>query len=176
MITMKPLTLTDIIEPDLNVLFCGLNPGLASAAGGFHFMSKSTRFWKALHLAGFTIEQIKPQDDRTLLDYGCGLTSAVARATVSASELGKNEFLQSSKVLEKKVSEYKPRYIAFLGKAAYSEISGQKNLEWGLQEKDFAGAKVWILPNPSGLNFAFSLADLVEYYGDLYAAVLRDKA
>ncbi len=164
---MKKQTLPDIIAPNLKVLFCGLNPGLGSAINGHHFMNKSNRFWKVLHLSGFTEEMIEAKNDRHLLNYGCGITTAVARATTKASDLSKGEFRKEAKVLEKKILENRPAVIAFLGKAAYSEISSSKEINWGLQDEKFGGAKVWVLPNPSGLNRNFSLEALVENYSQL---------
>lgn len=161
---MKKQTLPDILAPDLKVIFCGLNPGLGSATKGHHFMNKSNRFWKVLQLSGFTHDIIEAENDRDLLKYGCGITSAVARATTKASELSKGEFKKDAKLLEKKILKNNPQFIAFLGKAAYAEISGKKNLDWGLQDETFGGAKVWVLPNPSGLNRNFSLQALVKNY------------
>jgi TDG/mug DNA glycosylase family protein len=164
---MKKHTLPDILAPKLKVVFCGLNPGLGSAMKGHHFMNKSNRFWKALHLSGFTKEILEAENDRDLLDYKCGLTSAVSRATIKASELSKGDFKEEAKILEKKILKYKPAFIAFLGKAAYLEISGKKKIEWGLQYEEFGGSKVWVLPNPSGLNRNFSLDELVRFYSEL---------
>jgi TDG/mug DNA glycosylase family protein len=164
---MSTQLLPDILSKDLKIVFCGLNPGLTSAEGGHHFMNRSNRFWKVLHLSGLTPDQIAPENDRTILDYGYGLTTAVARPTISAVELSKSEFGSASLSLEKKILHYHPQYIAFLGKAAYAEISGIKNLQWGPQDSLFAGSKVWILPNPSGLNRNFDLQELIKTYGAL---------
>ncbi|ASW73509.1 formamidopyrimidine-DNA glycosylase [Chryseobacterium piperi] len=163
--------LIDIIAKDLNVIFCGINPGLKSAGDGLHFSGRSNRFWKVLHQAGFTPHQIEPVNGSTILDFGYGLTTAVARATSRADELSKEEFDQSLETFKAKITEFKPQYIAFLGKAAYQAFSGKKQLVWGKQPEDFCGAKVWILPNPSGLNRGFTLDDLVSSYSELYAAI-----
>ena len=173
--TNSTAQLPDIIAPDLDVLFCGLNPGLGSAINGHHFMNKSNRFWKVLHLSGFTTEIIEAKNDRDLLKYGCGLTSAVARATTKASELSKGEFKKNVNLLEKKIMLNRPRFIAFLGKAAYAEISGKKKLDWGEQDEVFAGAKVWVLPNTSGLNRNFSLQELVESFSLLHKKMIKRK-
>jgi TDG/mug DNA glycosylase family protein len=167
--TIAPMqTLPDIIAKDLAVVFCGINPGLRSAVIGHHFSGRNNRFWRVIHLAGFTPEQIRAENDRTLLAHGCGLTTAVERPTVRADELSRHEFLAASAALGQKIERYGPRYIAFLGKAAYSTISGQRKVEWGPQPTAFAGAKAWVLPNPSGLNRAFNLDDLVQAYRQLY--------
>ncbi|MBF4516893.1 G/U mismatch-specific DNA glycosylase [Flavobacterium sp. ANB] len=165
--------LTDYITKDLTVLFCGINPGLKSAFDGHHFSGRSNRFWKVLHQAGFTPQQIEPENDFTILDFGYGLTTAVARPTVRADELSKDEFKDSIEIFKTKIKEFQPKYIAFLGKAAYVAFSGKKQISWGIQPEDFCGAKVWILPNPSGLNRGFPIADLVTHYAELYQAISK---
>jgi TDG/mug DNA glycosylase family protein len=165
------LHLPDLLRKDLDFVFCGLNPALSAARAGHHFSSGSNRFWRVLHLAGFTPHLIRAEDDRTILDYGCGLTAAVDRPTVSAAEVARHEFHQAGEELEKKIRRYRPRYLAFLGKPAFAAIFQQRIVEWGEQSMKFGGAKVWVLPNPSGLNRAFNLEALVSAYRDLRAAV-----
>jgi TDG/mug DNA glycosylase family protein len=167
--------LTDIITKNLNVLFCGINPGLKSAWDGHHFSGRSNRFWKVLHQSGFTPHQIEPTNDATILAFGYGLTTAVERATARADQLSKEEFADSIEMFKIKMAEYQPNYIAFLGKAAYMAFSGKKKLLWGLQTEDFCGAKVWILPNPSGLNRGFPLDQLVTSYSELYQFISQTK-
>jgi len=167
----QSIMLTDLITKDLTVIFCGINPGLKSAAEGHHFSGRSNRFWKVLHLAGFTPYEIQPVNDAAILDFGYGLTTAVERATARADKLLKDEFQQSLASFRKKMTYFRPAYIAFLGKPAYTAFSGKKEIQWGLQMEDFCGAKVWVLPNPSGLNRSFSLNDLVHYYKELYCAI-----
>ncbi len=164
--------LTDIIKEDLTVLFCGINPGLKSASDGHHFSGRSNRFWKVLHQAGFTPNQIEAINDIDILNLGYGLTTAVARATSRADQLSKEEFNDSIEIFRKKIKQFQPKYIAFLGKAAYKAFSGKKQITWGLQSEDFCGAKVWILPNPSGLNRGFTLSDLVTSYSELYKTII----
>ncbi|MEA9356256.1 G/U mismatch-specific DNA glycosylase [Bacteriovorax sp. PP10] len=170
---MKLFTLPDLIQPKLKIVFCGLNPGLGSAKKGHHFMNKSNRFWKVLHLAGFTDQILEAKNDIDLLNYGYGITSAVSRATKKASDLSKGEFQKEAKILEKKILKNRPVFIAFLGKAAYVEISGKREIDWGLQDEEFGGAKVWVLPNPSGLNRNFSLEALVKSYSQLRKKSLK---
>ncbi|MEY4580717.1 MAG: hypothetical protein RL701_5420 [Pseudomonadota bacterium] len=110
-----PELLPDIIGPSLSVLFCGINPGAQAAASGHHFVGRGNRFWKTLHLAGFTPHQIDPQYDRGLLDYGYGLTTVVGRATARADQVAKHEFVGAAAALEDKLQHYKPRCVAFLG-------------------------------------------------------------
>lgn len=162
--------LPDLIAEHLDVLFCGINPGLTAAATGHHFAGRNNRFWRVIHLAGFTPMEISPHDDRELLLYGCGLTAVVKRATASAEQLSRAEFIAAAAAFEQKVARYGPRFVAFLGKAAYSALSGQREVAWGLQPRRMQGANVWVLPNPSGRNLAFGLDALVDAYRPLYLA------
>ncbi|TPG36190.1 G/U mismatch-specific DNA glycosylase [Flavobacterium pectinovorum] len=166
--------LTDIISKNLKVIFCGINPGLKSAWDGHHFSGKSNRFWKVLHQSGFTPNQIEATNDTSILEFGYGLTTAVDRATARADQLSKEEFANSIEVFRNKMTEFQPKYIAFLGKAAYMAFSGKKKVLWGKQEEDFCGAKVWILPNPSGLNRGFTIDQLVSAYSELYLFISRN--
>jgi double-stranded uracil-DNA glycosylase len=161
----------DILAKDLVVMFCGLNPSIEAAATGHNFGSASNRFWRVLHLAGFTPHRIAAEDDRTLVQFSCGITAAVGRPTRSAGEVGRAEFRRSADAFERKVTHYRPHTIAFLGKAAYAAMTGLHDPEWGPQAATFGSARAWLLPNPSGLNRAFTLGRLVEHYGALLAGV-----
>ena len=167
------LRLPDLLRKDLDVVFCGINPALSAARAGHHFSSANNRFWRVLYLAGFTPHLILPEDDRTILQFGCGLTAAVERPTVGASELTSHEFREAAGELERKLLLYRPRYLAALGKPAFAAISRKGRVEWGQQFMRFGGADVWVLPNPSGLNRAFSLEELVSTYRDLRTASKR---
>jgi TDG/mug DNA glycosylase family protein len=162
-----PIGSYDVLDNGLVVVFCGLNPSTEAAATGPNFGSPSNRFWRTLNLAGFTPRRVAAEDDRALLRFGCGITAAVGRGTRSAAEVRRSEFAREAAVFERKVAHYGPHVIAFLGKAAYAAMSDRQSLEWGWQRETFGGATVWILPNPSGLNRAFSLDELVEHYGRL---------
>ncbi|MGE8432491.1 G/U mismatch-specific DNA glycosylase [Chryseobacterium joostei] len=163
--------LTDIITTNLSVIFCGINPGLKSSNDGHHFSGKSNRFWKVLHQSGFTPYEVEAVNDTSILDFGYGLTTAVARATSRADELSKEEFNDALESFTNKIMEFQPQYIAFLGKAAYKAFSKKKEIQWGQQREDFCGAKVWVLPNTSGLNRGFSLDQLVTYYKEFYQTI-----
>lgn len=163
--------LEDILAERLAVVFCGINPGMMAAAQGHHFAGRSNRFWRTLHLAGFTPQELRPEDDRTLLHYQCGLTAVVDRPTARADQLSQHEFAAAAASFEQKITRYAPRFVAFLGKAAYCALSGQRDVAWGRQPKAFGGAAVWVLPNPSGRNLAFTLDQLVNAYQHLRAAV-----
>lgn len=165
--------LPDIIEPGLSVLFCGINPGMRAAATGRHFDGRGNRFWRVLHRAGFTPEEFRPENDRELLQHGFGLTTVVSRATARADELSGVEIQAAAAQFELKIQRYAPRFVAFLGKMALAEMSGKRDIQWGLQSSKFGGARVWVLPNPSGLNRAFSLDALVSAYRELRIAARR---
>jgi double-stranded uracil-DNA glycosylase len=164
--------LPDILAKNLSVVFCGINPALNAVTSGKHFMSGTNRFWRVIHLSGFTPELIRPENDRSILKYGYGLTTAATRPTRSAGELSRDELARAGAGLERKLAAYKPRHIAFLGKMAYAAISKNAKLEWGLQPTLFARAPVWVLPNPSGLNRAFQLDALVAAYREMRVAVM----
>jgi TDG/mug DNA glycosylase family protein len=164
-------SLPDILEPGLSVVFCGINPGVLAASTCRHFAGRSNRFWRVVHLAGFSPEHLCPEDDRTLLQYGCGLTTAVSRPTARADELSQWEFKAAAAEFEQKIERYAPQYVAFLGKMALCAMSGKRDIHWGLQPAAFGGAGAWVLPNPSGLNRSFSLDALVTAYRELRLAV-----
>jgi double-stranded uracil-DNA glycosylase len=162
--------LPDIIAERLAVVFCGINPGMTAAVAGHHFAGRSNRFWRVIHLAGFTPEEIVPENDRTILQYGYGLTAVVDRPTARADQLSTQEFVAAAVHFEQKIARYAPCFVGFLGKAAYSVLSGQREIAWGAQPVTFGNAAVWVLPNPSGRNRAFSLDQLVGAYRQLYLA------
>ena len=168
--------LPDVITADLDVLFCGINPGLTAAAAGHHFVGRSNRFWRVLHRAGFTPEEIAPQNDRTLLYYGCGITAVVKRPTAGAHELSPEEFIAAAAGFRQKIARYRPRFVAFLGKPGYAGITGQRDIAWGRQPERMHDAVAWVLPNPSGRNRAFTLDRLVDAYRLLRGEVLRANA
>jgi len=163
--------LRDILAPDLRVVFCGINPGLTSAALGYHFVRRGNRFWRAIHLAGFTSEEIAPENGDLILTYKCGLTTAVERPTSRADELSRDEFQRAASGLSAKIAHYSPAYVAFLGKAAFSAIFARRLVTWGKQDVMLGGSKTWVLPNPSGLNRSFRLEQLVRAYTELRIAV-----
>jgi TDG/mug DNA glycosylase family protein len=162
--------LPDVIGPGLKVIFCGINPGARAAVAGHSFVGNGNRFWHAIHLAGFTPYQLAAEDDQSLIQFGYGLTTAVARPTRRADELTRQELADAIPDLEAKIARYAPDMIAFLGKAAFAAVCKLRNIAWGPQPDLFGGAKVWVVPNPSGLNRGFSLAQLVDAYRSLRMA------
>ena len=158
----KPLP--DVIAPDLDVLFCGINPSLVSAARGHHFARPGNRFWPALHLAGLTPRRLAPEEDRELLRYGLGVTNLVARPTRAAAELRADELRAGVSALGELVATYRPRVVAVLGITAWRVAFDRPRAVLGLQPERVGGAATWAAPNPSGLNAHFQVPDLAAFY------------
>lgn len=160
----------DVIATDLDVLFCGVNPSLYSAAVGHHFARPGNRFWPTLHLSGFTDRRLAPEEDRTLPDYDLGVTNLVARATASADELSKDELVRGRRALRRKVARHRPAFVAVLGVVAYRQAFARPRAQTGLQEEGLVDARVWVLPNPSGLNAHYQLPELAALFAALREA------
>jgi double-stranded uracil-DNA glycosylase len=167
-------TVPDVIAPGLRVLFCGINPGLYTAAVGHHFARPGNRFWPALHRAGFTPRLFAPSEEHELLSLGYGITNVVARATVAADELGTEEFVRGGRLLRAKVRKYGPRFLAVLGVGAYRAAFGRPKARTGRQEEKLEAATVWVLPNPSGLNANYRPDDLARLFRELRETVERE--
>ena len=160
-------TVRDVIAPRLRVLFCGINPGLYSGATGHHFARPGNRFWPTLHQAGFTPRLLDPGEEKELLAFGYGITNLVPRATATADELARGELVAGRRRLENKVKRYQPQVVAVLGIGAYRTAFARREAILGPQLEALANATVWVLPNPSGLNAHYQLADLVERFREL---------
>jgi double-stranded uracil-DNA glycosylase len=158
------MTVPDIIAPGLKILFCGINPGLYTAAIGHHFGRPGNRFWPALYAAGITPRLLSPHEEQELLQYGCGITNLVMRATTGADELSRKELAEGGKILEQKVQQYAPKVLAVLGVTAYRTAFGRPKAVTGPQTETIGGAGVWVLPNPSGLNAHYQIEDLARLY------------
>jgi len=162
-------TLRDVIAPGLRVLFCGINPGLYSTAIGHHFGRPGNRFWKTLHLSGFTPRLFAPSEDVTLLDLGIGITNLCRRTTASADELTADELERGGRELVAKVVRYRPRAVAILGIGAYRAAFRRPEASIGRQDAPTGEALTWVLPNPSGLNAHYRIEDLVHHFRMLRA-------
>ncbi|HEX6089583.1 MAG TPA: G/U mismatch-specific DNA glycosylase [Gemmatimonadales bacterium] len=160
---------SDLIVPGLTVLFCGINPGLYSAATGHHFARPGNRFWPAIHRSGFTPRQLAPWEEAQLLDAGCGITNLVPRTTAAASELSPAELRAGGRALERKLERYRPNWVAVLGIGAYRAAFGSPRAAVGRQPELLGGTSVWLLPSPSGLNANHQLPDLVAEFRRLRA-------
>ncbi|MGW8885345.1 G/U mismatch-specific DNA glycosylase [Streptomyces sp. NPDC055749] len=173
------LAARDRIVPDvavggLRVLFCGINPSLMTAATGFHFAHPGNRFWPVLHLSGFTPRRLKPSEQSELPGYGLGITNVVARATARADELSAAEFREGGQLLTARVEQLEPQWLAVVGVTAYRTAFGERHAQIGPQERRIGGARVWALPNPSGLNAHWTARTMADEYARLRAAAIGD--
>ena len=164
-------TVRDVIAPDLRVLFCGINPGLYTAAVGHHFARPGNRFWPALYAGGFTERILSPFDERELLQSGYGITNVVARATASADLLTREEIIAGGEGLRAKVLRYRPRVLAVLGVGAYRTAFNQPKAVVGPQQDRIGNTSLWVLPNPSGLNANYQAPDLARLFSELKQSV-----
>jgi TDG/mug DNA glycosylase family protein len=154
--------LPELIAPGLDILFCGINPGLYSAAVGLHFARPGNRFYPALYQAGLTPRLLAPHEGDDLLRAGYGITSLVRRATARASELDPSELVAGRRRLARRVRTHRPRWVALLGVAAYRTAFGRPKAVIGPQDEVLAGAGLWLLPSPSGANGSYPLTALVR--------------
>lgn len=161
----------DILAPDLRVLFVGFNPGLRSGWSGHHYAGRGSQFWRLLHDAGLTPVLLDPSEDRELLRHRLGSTNLVSRPTRTAQELTRAELQAGVPRLRRVVSVYRPRAVAYTGKAVYLVAAGRANAAWGLQQdRLFPPAKDVVVPSPSGL-VRLTFAEKLTYYTELAAAV-----
>jgi double-stranded uracil-DNA glycosylase len=171
LLAARDTTIPDVIAPGLRVLFAGINPGLYSAATGHHFARPGNRFWPALYHSGFTPRLLRPDEQGQLLGLGLGITNVAARATARAAELSPAELRAGADLLDGKLSQFTPRWLAVLGVTAYRTAFGVPEAAVGPQPAAIGPTRVWILPNPSGLNAHYAGARLVEAFAQLRAAV-----
>lgn len=169
----KAKRLRDLVGPRMKVLFCGINPGLYSAATGCHFARPGNRFWPTLAASGFTEGLLNPFEQAVLLERGFGITNLVARTTTTADELSKEELVAGGKLLAKKVARLRPRVLAMVGLTAYRTAFGEPKAQVGLQERRLGETRIWLLPNPSGLNAHHQPKDLARLFGALREYVER---
>lgn len=167
----------DVIAEDLRVLFCGINPGLYSAATGHHFARPGNRFWPTLYAAGFTERLLLPSQEHELLSRGYGITNVVPRASATADELSTEELRAGGRQLRIKVETYRPRILAVLGIVAYRTAFERRTAAMGRQMERIGNSIVWVLPNPSGLNAHYQLDDLACLFRELrlFADTLQEK-
>jgi TDG/mug DNA glycosylase family protein len=156
-------TVPDVIARGLDVLFCGINPGLYSGWAGHHFARPGNRFWPALFAAGFTNRLVRPEEEHELLRQRYGITNLVERTTLASDELTREELRAGAVILRTKVNRYRPRAVAILGVSAYRIAFDCAKAKVGQQEP-IAGALVWVLPNPSGLNAHFTPKTLAKVF------------
>ena len=168
------LRLKDRVTPDVRVLFVGINPGVRSAVTGHHFAGFSNRFWKLLYESGLVPEAIGHQDDGRLPEFGYGITNLIARPSPGINDLRPIEYVEGWKVLERKIRKYRPQLVALIGVTLYRAILPllgsprplPKNypVELGAQSERIHGARIFVLPNPSGRNANFTYAEMLEAF------------
>jgi TDG/mug DNA glycosylase family protein len=166
-------TIPNVVARRLLVLFVGINPGRYSGAVGHHFARPGNRFWKALHVGGFTDRVWEPGRDAELVSIGLGVTNLVARTTRAASDLTPEELRAGAVRLEGVVARNRPTAVAILGIGAFRAAFGRPRAALGAQPEGLAGSLLWVLPNPSGLNAHHQLDDLAARFAELRAAALR---
>ncbi len=162
----------DILASGLAVVFCGINPGLWSAATAHHFARPGNRFWPALHRGGFTPRQLDPAEQESMLTYGLGITNLVARGTARADELTAAELAAGAELLADKVMRLRPAWLAVLGVTAYRSAYGRRDAAVGRQPDRIGDTRLWILPNPSGLNAHYTLDRLSAEFAALRKVAL----
>jgi TDG/mug DNA glycosylase family protein len=160
----------DLVGPGLGVLFCGINPGRLSGELGLHFARAGNRFWKLLHAGGFTDRVLLPTEQATLPAVGIGITNIVERTTAAASELTNEELRAGARDLEARVLRLQPRFVAVLGLQAYRTAFRRPHAAIGEQPEGIGAARVWLLPNPSGLQAHYQLPEMTELFRHLHAA------
>jgi TDG/mug DNA glycosylase family protein len=170
LLAARDRTLPDVVAPGLRVLFCGINPGLYTAWAAHHFARPGNRFWPALHRSGFTPRQLQPSEQAELLPLGLGITNLVARATATAAELTRAELVAGGQRLIADVTQWQPAWLAVLGVTAYRAAFDERRAAVGPQERRIGATRIWVLPNPSGLNAHWTPATLAEAFGELRAA------
>ena len=167
--------LPDVLGPGLEVVFCGINPGRVSAAAGAHFANPRNDFWRLLHDAGFTPRLLEPTEQRSLLDYGYGVTNAAYRTTPGSGDLRRADFEGSAERLARIASELRPRVIAFVGKEAYRGAFGDRPA-LGRQERRLGETRLHVLPSTSPANAAVAYAERLRWFRDLRELLNRASA
>jgi TDG/mug DNA glycosylase family protein len=165
--------IADLVGPDMRVLFCGINPGRLSGDLGLHFARQGNRFWKLLCASGFTGSVLLPAEQHKLPGLGIGITNLVGRATAGASELSNTELRDGAVQLEAKVGKLRPQCVVVLGIQAYRTAFLRTGAVIGRQPELLAGASLWLLPNPSGLQARYQLPEMTEMYKAVCESAFR---
>ncbi|MCF3963767.1 G/U mismatch-specific DNA glycosylase [Streptomyces fuscigenes] len=167
----------DLVTDGLSILLVGINPGLSSAADGHHFATPGNRLWPALHRSGLTPELLDAPEEERLLGLGIGITSIVRRPTVRASELTRAEYEEGGEDLRRRVTAWRPAWLAMLGVTGYRAAFGMPDAIVGPQPETLGPTRIWVLPNPSGLNAHYPPAALAREFARLrVAAGLPDRS
>jgi double-stranded uracil-DNA glycosylase len=166
----RALTVPDVVADDLRLLIAGINPGLWTAWAGHHFARPGNRFWKALHAAGLTDRVLDPSEEALLLERGIGITNVVQRTTAAAAELTPEEIRAGGERLAALVARHRIGTVAILGMGAYRTAFGRPHAGLGLQPETIAGAAVWVLPNPSGLQARYGVEEIGALLREAWAS------
>jgi TDG/mug DNA glycosylase family protein len=156
----------DILAPDLRVLFCGINPGRASAAAGAHFANPRNDFWRLLYTARFTPRLLEPSEQFELLKYGIGATNAAMRTTPGSGDLRRGDFAGAAQRLQRIADELRPRWIGFVGKEAYRGAFNERT-ELGVQERLLGETELFVLPSTSPANAAVPWDERLYWFREL---------
>ena len=159
--------LRDRIKPGVRVLFVGINPGQRSEAIGHHFAGYSNRFWPLLYDSKLVTERISAEDDDRLPEWGLGITNLIARMTPGIDGLRQEEYVAGARVLRRKIRRFKPAVVALVGVSIYRSLFNVRSgthVSLGLQAETLEGARVFVLPNPSGRNANFSYAEMLDAF------------
>lgn len=181
------LRLVDRIEPGVRVLLIGINPGVMSATTGHHFAGPTNRFWGLLYESGIVPEPVTHEDDDRLPQWGIGMTNLIARPSPGIDVLKPQEYLEGWEILEQKIERFRPKIVAFIGVTMYRALwkvinqgalaapkpPGGPVIKPGFQKASVHGARLFVLPNPSGRNAHFSYADMLAAFSDLAKAMRR---
>jgi double-stranded uracil-DNA glycosylase len=165
----RDATIPDVLASGLRVVFAGINPGLYSAATGHHFARPGNRFWPALHRSGFTSRQFRPDEQDQLLSLGLGITNVAPRATARAAGLTLAELREGALELQEKMARLRPQWLAVLGVTVYRTAFGHPDAVVGPQAAALGPTRLWVLPNPSGLNARWAPAALAAEFARLRA-------
>jgi len=166
----------DILAEDLDAMFVGINPGLVSAKAGHNFANPGNGFWRLVHESGLVPRRLAPAEEAHLLDHGLGLTNLVSRATRGVMDLGREDYVTGRKALAAKIRALRPRVVVFVGITVYRHYFDKKPSErvaCGEQPELLYGARVFVVPNPSGRNAHFSYAEMLEHFRALARALGR---
>ena len=163
-------TVPDLVGPAPRVLLCGINPSLWSGAVGLHFASPSNRLWPVLHASGWTPRRLLPHETDEIRAAGLAITNLVGRATARADELADDELRAGLPAVGALADRVRPSWVAFLGLSAYRIATGDRRAGVGPQDRLLGEHRVWLLPNPSGLNASWQLPRLTEAYAELRLA------
>lgn len=170
-------TVADVIAPRLDALFVGINPGFASARAGHHFANPANPFWRLLHASGFVERPLGPSRERELLGQGLGITNLVSRASAGVADLTTEDVRLGRDALVRRIRRYRPRALVFVGLTAYAAFERRSRaagrIVCGEQSACFAGARVFVVPNPSGRNAHFTRAQMLAAFRGVARALGR---